>query len=95
MTTKPTTPPITACLLHADFHTMNATCWDATTDWYFEHQEQSPEVQRAGYMAAVERRMLDLVRVGHAIDHALPAPIDRSVRRDHSLCGVQPCSDCR
>jgi hypothetical protein len=30
-----------------------------------------------------------------AIDHALPAPVDRAVRRDHSLCGVQPCSDCR
>jgi hypothetical protein len=30
-----------------------------------------------------------------AIDNALPAPVDRAVRRDHSLCGVSPCSDCR
>ncbi|MGV2914677.1 hypothetical protein [Streptomyces alfalfae] len=29
------------------------------------------------------------------IDSALPAPVDRAVRRDHSLCGVRPCSDCR
>lgn len=29
------------------------------------------------------------------IDSALPAPIDRAVRRDHSLCGTAPCSDCR
>lgn len=30
-----------------------------------------------------------------SIDNALPAPIDRAVKRDHSLCGVEPCSDCR
>lgn len=30
-----------------------------------------------------------------AIDNALPSPIDQAVRRDHSLCGVRPCSDCR
>lgn len=29
------------------------------------------------------------------IDNALPAPIDRAIRRDHSLCSVEPCSDCR
>lgn len=29
------------------------------------------------------------------INSALPAPVDRAVRRDHSLCGVSPCSDCR
>ncbi|MFB6675569.1 hypothetical protein ACFCWG_24725 [Streptomyces sp. NPDC056390] len=30
-----------------------------------------------------------------AVDNALPAPIDRAIRRDHSLCSVSPCSDCR
>lgn len=90
-----TTKPITACLLHADFHVMSSKCWDATVDWFFEHQEQPPEVKRAGYMAAVERRILDLLRVGHAVDHAVPPAVDRAVRRDHSLCGVSPCSDCR
>ena len=90
-----TAPPITACLLHADFHAMESACWDTTLDWYFEHQGQSPAAQRAGYMAAVERRMLDLLHVGHAVDHALPPPVDRAVRRDHSLCGISPCSDCR
>lgn len=30
-----------------------------------------------------------------AVDSALPAPVDRAVRRDHSVCGVEPCSDCR
>lgn len=30
-----------------------------------------------------------------AIDNALPAPVDRAVKRDHSLCGVSPCTDCR
>lgn len=29
------------------------------------------------------------------IDAAIPAAIDRAVRRDHSLCGAHPCSDCR
>lgn len=30
-----------------------------------------------------------------AVDSALPAPVDRAVKRDHSLCGAEPCSDCR
>ena len=30
-----------------------------------------------------------------AIDHSVPPAIDRAVRRDHSLCGTEPCSDCR
>lgn len=49
MTTTPTPPPITACLL----------------------------------------------RVGAAVDHAIPPAVDRALRRDHSLCGAHPCSDCR
>jgi hypothetical protein len=30
-----------------------------------------------------------------AVDHSIPPAVDRAVRRDHSLCGVDPCSDCR
>jgi hypothetical protein len=30
-----------------------------------------------------------------AIDHAIPPAVDRAVRRDHSLCGAEPCSHCR
>ena len=36
-----------------------------------------------------------LPSLAKAVDNALPAPVDRAVRRDHSLCGVTPCSDCR
>jgi hypothetical protein len=39
-----------------------------------------------------DERMPDFAK---AIDSALPPPLDRAVRRDHSLCGVSPCSDCR
>ena len=43
-------------------------------------------------IGAFDERLPDLRR---AVDNALPAPIDRAIRRDHSLCGVEPCSDCR
>lgn len=43
-------------------------------------------------IAAFDERLPDLAK---AIDGALPAPVDRAVRRDHSLCGSEPCSDCR
>ncbi|MFB7312948.1 hypothetical protein [Streptomyces sp. NPDC056192] len=43
-------------------------------------------------IAAFDERLPELA---HAIDKAIPAPIDRAVRRDHSLCSVKPCSDCR
>ncbi|WP_328313125.1 hypothetical protein OG432_24600 [Streptomyces sp. NBC_00442] len=33
--------------------------------------------------------------MARAVDHAIPPGIDRAIRRDHSLCGVDPCSDCR
>jgi len=36
---------------------------------------------------------LDKIRA--AVDHAIPAAIDRAIDRDHSLCGAEPCSDCR
>jgi hypothetical protein len=42
--------------------------------------------------AAFDERLPELAK---SIDTALPAPIDRAVRRDHSLCGVKPCTDCR
>ncbi|MGQ4343538.1 hypothetical protein [Streptomyces sp. SAS_275] len=29
------------------------------------------------------------------VDGAIPPAIDRAVRRDHSLCGAEPCSECR
>lgn len=54
--------PITACLLHADYHAMGRACWDVTFDWFFEHQDLSPAAQRAGYQGAVERRILDGLR---------------------------------
>jgi hypothetical protein len=33
--------------------------------------------------------------LAHAVDHAIPPAIDRALDRDHSLCGAEPCSDCR
>ena len=43
-------------------------------------------------IGAFDERLPALAR---AVDNALSAPIDRAVRRDHSLCGTEPCSDCR
>jgi hypothetical protein len=54
-----TAPPITACLLHADYHAMGQDCWNVTIDWFFAHQEQPVGAQRAAYQGAVERRILD------------------------------------
>jgi hypothetical protein len=54
--------PITACLLHADYHAMDADCWDVTTGWYFDHQDEPTRQQRNAYQAAVERRILDGLR---------------------------------
>lgn len=85
----------TTCLLHADCHVMSEECWGATLKWFFEHDSLSDRDKRNAYQAAVERRMLDAIRLGRAVDQAVPAAIDRAVRRDHSLCGVDPCSDCR
>jgi hypothetical protein len=30
-----------------------------------------------------------------AVDRSIPPAIDRAIRRDHGLCGTEPCSDCR
>lgn len=58
--------PITACLLHADFHAMGADCWGATFEFDLKQQESHPELnlqdRRDAYQAAVERRMLDQLR---------------------------------
>lgn len=36
-----------------------------------------------------------LPTLAKAVDRSIPPAIDRAVRRDHSLCGTEPCSDCR
>ena len=82
------------CILHATVHFMTATCWNAMADWYLNNSVQGPDGLLA-YQAAAERRMLDELRLATAVDHAVPAPIDRAIRRDHTLCGAEPCSDCR
>jgi glyoxylase-like metal-dependent hydrolase (beta-lactamase superfamily II) len=51
--------------------------------------------RRNAYQAEAERLMLAELRLGQAVDHSVPAPIDRAIRRDHSICGAEPCSDCR
>lgn len=43
-------------------------------------------------IGAFDERLPDFVK---SVDGAIPAPVDRAVRRDHSLCGAEPCSDCR
>ena len=35
------------------------------------------------------------MRLAAAVDHSVRPAIDRSIERDHSLCGAEPCSDCR
>lgn len=37
----------------------------------------------------------DCYATARAVDHAIPPAVDRAARRDHSLCGVEPCSHCR
>jgi|ERR1043165_3819295 hypothetical protein len=36
-----------------------------------------------------------LPTLAKAVDRSIPPAIDRAIRRDHSLCGTEPCSDCR
>jgi hypothetical protein len=51
--------PVTACLLHADYHRMGGECWGVVLDWQERHQGV-PEAQlRNDYQDAVERRILD------------------------------------
>lgn len=51
--------PITACILHADYHRMDTDCWGATLDWQDQHQHVPEAQRRDGYQAAVERLILD------------------------------------
>ncbi len=37
----------------------------------------------------------DCYATARAVDHSVPPAVDRAIRRDHSLCGYEPCSDCR
>lgn len=37
----------------------------------------------------------DCYATARAVDHSVAPAIDRAIRRDHSLCGAEPCSDCR
>jgi hypothetical protein len=43
-------------------------------------------------IAAFDERLPAMAK---AVDHSIPPAIDRAIRRDHSLCGKYPCSDCR
>lgn len=54
--------PITACLLHADFHVMSPECWTTTLLWMGEHDEMPDAEQRAAYQAAVEAAIVDKLR---------------------------------
>jgi hypothetical protein len=54
--------PITACLLHADYHVMAPDCWGATLDWDFAHQNIPEADRRSVYQAEVERRILATLR---------------------------------
>ena len=54
--------PITACLLHADFHVMDHRCWTETLLWMGAHEDLSDDEQRAAYQATVERVILDRLR---------------------------------
>ncbi len=85
----------TVCLLHADVHAMRQECWSATTDWFMAHQHLDEADRRDAYQAEAERLMLAEIRLGQAVDHSVPAASTRAIRRDHSICGAEPCSDCR
>jgi hypothetical protein len=37
----------------------------------------------------------DLEILANAVDKAVRSAIDRAIKRDHTLCGAEPCSDCR
>lgn len=54
--------PITACLLHADFHVMRPECWGVTLRWGEAHQHVPEGQRRDAYQAEVERRILREVR---------------------------------
>jgi hypothetical protein len=57
-----TAEPVTACLLHGDYHVMDAECWGAVLDWQDRHQHLSERQRRNAYQAAVEKRALAAIR---------------------------------
>lgn len=61
MTTAPAVP-ITACLLHADYHRMDRECWGVVLDWQNNHLSLPERQRRNDYQAAVERAILNHVR---------------------------------
>lgn len=54
--------PVTACLLHGDYHRMEADCWGAVLDWQERHHHLPEPQRRDAYQAAVERRALAAIR---------------------------------
>ncbi|GGT43523.1 hypothetical protein [Streptomyces purpureus] len=67
---------------------------DAADRWSFaaRHLRRTLIGGEGCVMGRFDERLPELHR---AVDNALPAAVDRAVRRDHSLCGAEPCSDCR
>lgn len=54
--------PITACLLHAEYHVMSPECWTATLEWEGRHESLPEAEQRTAYQADVERAILKALR---------------------------------
>lgn len=69
-------PPSThgMCLLHADYHPMEQTCWAYTLDWYLAHHHLPEGERSALYTLEVERAMLDTHIRTHALTAACFAP---------------------
>lgn len=68
---------------------------DARTRWRWIAKFMHRELLGSGegcVITAFDERLPEWRRI---VDNALPSSVDRAVRRDHSLCGVEPCSDCR
>lgn len=59
---QPEPSPITACLLHANYHVMTADCWNHTLDWMFEHYTLPESDRRNAYQTEVEQAILRSLR---------------------------------
>jgi hypothetical protein len=57
------------CLLHADYHPMEQTCWAYNLDWYLAHPDLPDAERHHRYALEVERAMLD----AHIHTHLLAA----------------------
>ena len=64
--------PITACLLHADYHVMSPKCWTVTLEWMGRHEHMPEAEQRAAYQGAVERAALDALRLSYDTSGGCP-----------------------